>query len=115
MPDRIVLDIEAMDGPTERRTFDQSKVTVGRAAGNDIVVAVRQRPGIHHAATANCSRRHGILEVRGNALVLHDAGSSNGWHCVNDGLVRPAGYALAVGDSYYVGDTRITVVAFEGD
>jgi hypothetical protein len=40
---------------------------------------------------------------------------SNGWHCVNSGLVRPAGDSctLDIGDSYYVGDTRITVVAFE--
>jgi predicted component of type VI protein secretion system len=64
---------------------------------------------------SNCSRRHGILEVRGDALVLLDAGTSNGWHCVNRGAVRPAGSScpLAVGDSCYVGDTRITVVAFE--
>jgi predicted component of type VI protein secretion system len=115
MPHRIVLDIDAMDGPIERRTFDQPSVTVGRAPTNDIVVAMRQRPGVHGAATTNCSRRHGILEVRGDALVLHDAGTSNGWHCVNAGTVRPAGNSctLAIGDSYYVGDTRITVVAFE--
>jgi predicted component of type VI protein secretion system len=112
---RIVLDIDAMDGPAERRTFDKASVTVGRATANDIVVAARHRPGVHHAAATNCSRCHGILEVRGGALVLHDAGTSNGWHCVNAGLVRPAGDSctLAVGDSYYVGDTRITVVAFE--
>lgn len=115
MPHRIVLDIDAMDAPVERRTFDQATVTVGRDAGNDIVVAVRPRPGFNSIARSNCSRRHGILEVRGDALVLHDAGTSNGWHCVNHGAVRPTGGSciLAVGDSYYVGDTRITVVAFE--
>lgn len=113
MPHRIVLDIDAMDGPTERRTFDQSSVTVGRATENDIVVAARHRPGVHHGAVTNCSRRHGILEVRGGALVLLDAGTSNGWHCVNNGLVRQDSYRLAIGDRYYVGDTRITVVAFE--
>lgn len=115
MSHRIVLDIDAMDGPVERRTFDKPTVTVGRDITNDIVVATRHRSGVHHAATMNCSRRHGTLEVRGNALVLHDAGTSNGWHCVNAGLVRPAGDSctLVVGGSYYVGDTRITVVAFE--
>ena len=56
MPHRIVLDIDAMDGPTERRMFDKSSVTVGRATENDIVVAARPRPGVHHAAYANCSR-----------------------------------------------------------
>jgi predicted component of type VI protein secretion system len=115
MPHRIVLDIDAMDGPTERRTFDKSSVTVGRATENDIVVAAHHRPGVHHAAMTNCSRRHGVLEIRGSALVLHDAGTSNGWHCVNNDLVRPGGDSckLAIGDRYYVGDTRITVVAFE--
>jgi hypothetical protein len=115
MPYRIVLDIDAMDGPTERRTFDKSTVTVGRATTNDIVVAARQRPGLHPAAKANCSRRHGMLEIRGAALVLHDAGTSNGWHCVNADIVQPVGDSctLSVGDSYYVGDTKITVVAFE--
>jgi D-serine deaminase-like pyridoxal phosphate-dependent protein len=112
MPHRIVLDIDAMDGPTERRTFDKPTVTVGRAPTNDIVVAARHRPGVHHAAVTNCSQRHGTLEVRGGALVLHDAGTSNGWHCLSTGMVRGSGF-LAVGDSYYVGDTRITIVSVE--
>jgi pSer/pThr/pTyr-binding forkhead associated (FHA) protein len=115
MSHHIVLDIDATDGPTERRIFEQPTVTIGRATTNDIVVAARPRPGVHHAARTNCSMRHGTLEVRGDALVLHDAGTSNGWHCVNDGIVRPVGdsCSLAVGDSYYVGDTRITIVAFK--
>jgi hypothetical protein len=90
-------------------------VTVGRTTDNDIVVAAHQRLGIHHASSMNCSRRHGILEVSSDKLVLRDAGTSNGWHCAHAGLVRPAGNActLTISDHYYVGDTKITVVAFE--
>jgi predicted component of type VI protein secretion system len=115
MNHKIVLDVEAVDGPTERRTFDKSKVTVGRAPDNDIQVTERHRPGVHHAAWANCSRRHGMLEVSGEALVLHDTGTANGWHCVNDDIVAPhrGTCTLKVGDRYYVGDTRITIIAFE--
>lgn len=110
----IILDVEPMDGASERRTFHASRVTIGRAPGNDIQVVLRQRPGVHHAASANCGRRHGMIEVRGDKLVLHDAGTSNGWHCVNEGIVAPSRgeCALKVGDRYYVGDTRITIVAF---
>jgi hypothetical protein len=114
----IVLDVESMDGPVERRTFEGPKVTVGASAGNDIQVARRHRPGVHHAAQANCSRRHGTLELRDGKLVLHDMGTSNGWHVLNEDLVAPHrykdGYALAVGDRYYVGDTKITIVSFDG-
>lgn len=49
------------------------------------------------------------------AMFLLAVGTSNGWHCVNGGLVRPVGElcTLVVGDSYCVGDTKSTVVAFE--
>ena len=112
----IVLDVQAMDGPTERRSFAGPKVTVGSGDGNDIRVERRSRPGVHHAAVGNCSRRHGTLELRDGKLWLHDMGTSNGWHVLNEGLVAPYrhrdGQALAVGDRYYVGDTKITIVAF---
>jgi len=112
----IVVDVQQMDGPTERRSFPGPNVTVGASDRNDIRVARRSRPGVHDAAVANCSRRHGQLELRGDQLFLHDLGTSNGWHVLNDTLVAPHrhtnGYALAVGDRYYVGDTKITIVAF---
>lgn len=115
----IVLDIESIDGASERRSFAGPKITVGAGAGNDIQVARVSRPGVHHAAVANCSRRHGMLELRGDKLVLHDMGTSNGFHVLNDDLVAPFryqnGYELAVGDRYYVGDTKITIVAFAPD
>jgi predicted component of type VI protein secretion system len=115
MSHRIVLDVEAVEGQSERRTFDKSKVTIGRAPECDIQVTRRERMGVHHAAWANCANHHGMLEVRGETLVLHDTGTTNGWHCVNDGIVAPHRgiCTLTVGDRYYVGDTRITIVAFE--
>jgi predicted component of type VI protein secretion system len=115
MSHRIVLDVEAVEGQSERRTFDKSKVTIGRAPESDIQVTRRERVGVPAVAYLNCANHHGMLEVRGEALVLHDIGTTNGWHCVNYGKVEPHRgiCTLKVGDRYYVGDTRITIVAFE--
>ena len=111
MSHRIVLDVQTMDGPTERREFQQPKVAVGADPANDIVVTNRRRPdGIGYV---NCSRRHGMFEVRDNDLVLHDMGTANGWHMTSRGPLRENAFRLSVGESYYVGDTKITIVSYE--
>jgi len=58
---------------------DPSRITVGRASSNDIVIA-----------DADVSRTHAFFKVQSDYIVLGDAGSSNGT-MINGKLLEPQG------------------------
>jgi hypothetical protein len=91
MASHFTLTFEDEDGRRRAVAVDRARFRVGRGEENDL------RLGI-----AGLSRRHALLELRGDSLYLSDAGSSNGT-TVNG---QPVGDAVEVcdGDLISLGD-----------
>lgn len=83
-----------LDGPTRGQRFDLTSTgaSVGREAGNEIVIA-----------DPSVSRRHAFLEQRGTVFVLRDDGSANGVF-VNGQKVDEQ--PLRTGDTVQIGRIR---------
>ena len=118
MPFQITFDIEDRNGNKSTQTFNKTSIAIGRNPDNDIVVTRNMSGDFKQPRQfgyLNTGRKHGIIEYRDGELLLFDAGTSNGWHCVNEGRVLPRydqKSLLHVGDRYYVGDFKITIVSF---
>jgi pilus assembly protein CpaF len=89
-------------GSPEQRFFDKPEVTIGRVAGNDIVLA-----------KGNVSKRHTRIVLKSGRFVVVDENSTNGTY-VNK--VRISGpQVLKPSDQIFIGDYVFTVEAAEGE
>lgn len=91
---REYLEIAASTG-VELRPLDGDRVTIGRHAGNDIVLA----------ADDSASRLHAVLERLGPGWWLRDLGSRNGTYV--NGTRVSEGRTLQHGDELRIGSTRL--------
>jgi adenylate cyclase len=93
-------------GGREERTLAGPRVTVGRDAGNDLVIADESR---------SLSRFHARLEHDGRQWTIVDVGSTNRTR-VNGELLEPqAPHALADGDSILLGNFEAHFVREAGE
>lgn len=91
---REYLEIAAPTG-VELRPLDGDRVTIGRHAGNDIVLA----------SDDSASRLHAVLERLGPGWWLRDLGSRNGTYV--NGTRVSEGRTLQHGDELRIGSTRL--------
>ncbi|MBI5564710.1 MAG: FHA domain-containing protein [Chloroflexi bacterium] len=99
MPDSSVFKLTIRQGPKPNQVFDLDKdvLTLGREAGNDLVV---EDPQI--------SRRHSRLTRQGNSYLLEDLGSTNGTFVNGSRVTTPV--LLANGDLIGLADTVVLAV-----
>ncbi len=91
-------------GPRPDQTFELQKdvYTVGREAGNDIIIN-----------DAQVSRHHARLTLQGSAYVLEDLGSTNGTFVNGRRVSGPV--SLSAGDMVGLGDTVVLAVSGAAD
>lgn len=85
----------------ELRSLDSARVTIGKADGNDVIVA--DDPAV--------SRLHAALEPYGASWVVRDLGSRNGTFVNGERVI--ADRALHHGDEIRIGATRLVYRASE--
>lgn len=83
-------------GAQKRFEFDEEMLTVGRVQGNHVVL---QR--------GNVSKRHAKIELKDNAFMVADAGSTNGTYVNGRRVHEPT--RLFKGDRVYIGDFILTL------
>lgn len=95
-----IIKLTMREGPHPDHTFELQKEvhTVGREAGNDIVINDPQ-----------VSRHHARLTLKGGAYVLEDLGSTNGSYVNGRRVTEPA--TVAPGDMIGFGDTIVLEVS----
>jgi len=91
-------------GPRPDQTFELQKdvYTIGREAGNDIIIN-----------DAQVSRHHARLTLQGGAYVLEDLGSTNGTFVNGRRVSGPV--TLSAGDMVGLGDTVVLAVSGAAD
>lgn len=92
-----VLYIYPSHGAPRKLELDRDRVTIGRAAGNEVVLA-----------DPSCSSRHATFERGGESYIVRDEGSKNGTLVNGRRIKGPT--ALAPGDEISLGST---VVVFD--
>ncbi|HZY41933.1 MAG TPA: FHA domain-containing protein [Anaerolineae bacterium] len=99
MPDSSAFKLTIRQGPKPNQTFDLDKdvLSLGREAGNDLVI---EDPQI--------SRRHARLTRQGNSYLLEDLGSTNGTFVNGSRVSTPV--LLANGDLIGLADTIVLAV-----
>jgi hypothetical protein len=99
MPDSSAFKLTIRQGPKPNQVFDLDKdvLTLGREAGNDLVI---EDPQI--------SRRHSRLTRQGNSYLLEDLGSTNGTFVNGSRVTTPV--LLANGDLIGLADTVVLAV-----
>jgi predicted component of type VI protein secretion system len=108
MPDSRAFKLTIRQGPKPNQVFDldQDVLSLGREAGNDLVV---EDPQI--------SRRHARLTRQGHSYLLEDLGSTNGTFVNGSRVSTPV--LLANGDLIGLADTVVLAVqipaAFDAD
>jgi sigma-B regulation protein RsbU (phosphoserine phosphatase) len=90
-----VLYIYPKPGEMRKLELVKERTTLGRAQGNEVVVA-----------DASCSSRHATIERDGESFLIRDEGSKNGTF-VNDHKIQGP-KVLFPGDRIFVGSTEIT-------
>lgn len=112
----VTFEIEDRGGNKTTKSLSKESVTIGRNEDNDIVTTRNLNGDFKHPRPKgymNTGRHHGLIQCVDGKLTLYDAGTSNGLHCLNEELVNPCGgYQMKVGDRYYVGDYKITLISF---
>jgi len=100
MSSNPILKLTMRQGPRPDQTFELFKDvhTIGREAGNDIIVNDPQ-----------VSRHHARLTMQGSAYVLEDLGSTNGSFVNGRRVTGPV--ALSAGDMIGLGDTVVFAVS----
>jgi pilus assembly protein CpaF len=93
------LTITEKGGKPDRKKFDQPEITIGRVAGNDIVLA-----------KGNISKRHSRIVLRDAKFIIVDLKSTNGTYVNGRRISAPQ--VLKSPDKVYIGDYTIQV---EGD
>ena len=93
--------VSSSSGSEQRFVFDKPEVTLGRVAGNDVVLA--------HASV---SRRHARIVVKSEKFILVDLKSTNG--TLVNGRRVTAPLVITEHDHVSIGDLRISVEEEEG-
>jgi len=99
-----VFKLTMRQGPRPDQAFELSKDvhTIGREAGNDIIINDPQ-----------VSRHHARLTLQGSAYILEDLGSTNGTFVNGRRVTGPV--ALSHGDMLGLGDTVVLAVSGGAD
>jgi serine/threonine-protein kinase len=84
------------DGSTRTVTLDDNPLTIGKEAGNALVIADN-----------TVSRQHGVIQKIQGQYLLSDRGSRNGIYA-NGARVGEQGHYLRNGDELKLGNTRIS-------
>ncbi len=95
-PPMVNLILTEKGGEPKQLGFDKDEVTIGRVAGNDVVLA-----------KGNVSKRHCRIAVEDGRFLVADMGSTNGTY-VNGKKIAEAMFLTAT-DKIYVGDFVIRV------
>ena len=85
----------------KKHQFTKEKVTIGRARGNDVVIA-----------HSNASREHAVLEITESSIWLRDLKSMNGTF-INGNPVPESGAAVSNGDIIRCGTESPEIVVTE--
>jgi hypothetical protein len=99
MPDSSAFKLTIRQGPKPNQVFDLDKdvISLGREAGNDLVIEDPQ-----------VSRRHARLTRQGNSYLLEDLGSTNGTFVNGSRVTTPV--LLANNDMIGLADTIVLLV-----
>ncbi len=98
--DEIVLEIAEKDAATELKKFNQETITIGRVAGNDIVLP-----------RGNISKKHSRLVLKDGQLIIVDLKSTNGTYVNGKRISAPQ--VLNENDKIYLGDFTVSIKASE--
>jgi predicted component of type VI protein secretion system len=93
--------VQAKGQEPRRCTFDKPGITIGRVAGNDIILP-----------KGNVSKRHCRLVVNDGYFLLSDGKSTGGTYVNGRKITSPL--VLSAGDRIYVGDFILHVEDLEG-
>lgn len=88
--------IQEKNGPRRVETFQQSEVTIGRVAGNDIVLP-----------KGNISKRHSRIVLKDGKFIIVDLRSTNGTYVNGQRIASPQ--VLKDVDKIYIGDFTLTL------
>jgi len=104
MASNPILKLTMRQGPRPDQSFELFKDvhTIGREAGNDIIIN-----------DAQVSRHHARLTLQGNAYILEDLGSTNGSFVNGRRVTGPV--ALSAGDMVGLGDNVVLAVSGAAD
>src|SRR5687768_13430458 len=83
-------------GEQRRMDFDKPEVTIGRVAGNDIILP-----------KGNVSKRHSRIVLKDGKFIIVDLKSTNGTYVNGRKITSPL--VLKEPDKIYIGDFIITV------
>ena len=93
---KVVIKVQSIEpgkeGMTQNVTFDKREITIGRNAGNDIVIA-----------DPRVSGRHGRVLIKGNELYFVDDDSSNGSYLEEQRLLPRQEYLWSHGKRLVLG------------
>lgn len=92
------------DGRRTVHAFDQERVTIGRGADNDVVLA-----------DASVSKAHAALERDGEQFVIRDLGSTNGVFVDGERALSGGPVAVAPGAALGIGDFRLGLVLLDAE
>lgn len=90
------------DGRRTVRAFEKARVTIGRGADNDVVLA-----------DASVSKAHAALERDGERFVLQDLGSTNGVFLDGERALSGGPVVVTPGAAIGIGDFLLTLVLVE--
>jgi len=90
-----ILYVYPKQGEMRKHDLVKGRTTLGRAQGNEVVVA-----------DASCSSRHATIERDGDAFVIRDEGSKNGTFVNDRRILGPT--PLSPGDKIALGSTTVT-------
>lgn len=92
------------EGRRTVRSFDQDRVTLGRADDNDVVLA-----------DASVSKAHAALERRADAFVIRDLGSTNGIFVDGERALSGGPVVVTPGAAIGIGDFLVSLNVSEAE
>ncbi|MBX5483151.1 MAG: Flp pilus assembly complex ATPase component TadA [Myxococcaceae bacterium] len=92
----FLITLAEKSGGTEQLTFDKNEVTIGRLAGNDIVLA-----------KGNVSKYHSRIVLKDGKFIIVDMKSTNGTYVNGKKISAPQ--VIKPTDKVYIGDYILTV------